>query len=336
MTVRIPLVVIGGMTQEVPAGDVLPPSIIMTLAQLADGTAAGGNARGTGAVDWQSARTAATQVASGNYSVICGGQANTASGANAAVAGGVTNTASGGTSTVAGGTGNTASASWSTVVGGSTNTASFLRSVVVGGANNTASANGAAVVGGSSNTASGTSAAVVGGTSNTADGNFSLASGANAHTRGCQGAFAHASGQFAAVGDAQTREFVLRNALVGVNSNIPLLADGTTDIAARQVALPVDSTFMFEAYVVARRADADNESAAWLIRGAVDCGATASTVRLVGTPSVTELARDAVLGASVSVSVDASTGVLRILATVSDSGKTIRFVAKVTTVEVVG
>jgi hypothetical protein len=41
---------------------------------------AGGNARGQGAVDLQSARSAATQVASGDYSVIGGGQDNTASG----------------------------------------------------------------------------------------------------------------------------------------------------------------------------------------------------------------------------------------------------------------
>jgi hypothetical protein len=40
----------------------------------------GGNQRGLHAVDLQSARSAATQVASGNYSVIGGGQDNTASG----------------------------------------------------------------------------------------------------------------------------------------------------------------------------------------------------------------------------------------------------------------
>jgi hypothetical protein len=40
----------------------------------------GGNARGTGAVDWQQSRSAVTQVASGNYATIIGGQNCTASG----------------------------------------------------------------------------------------------------------------------------------------------------------------------------------------------------------------------------------------------------------------
>jgi hypothetical protein len=42
----------------------------------------GGNARGTGAVDWQQSRSAVTQVASGNYSAILGGQNNTVSATN--------------------------------------------------------------------------------------------------------------------------------------------------------------------------------------------------------------------------------------------------------------
>jgi len=40
----------------------------------------GGNARGTAAVDWQQARSAATQVASGDYATVLGGIRNTASG----------------------------------------------------------------------------------------------------------------------------------------------------------------------------------------------------------------------------------------------------------------
>jgi hypothetical protein len=65
---------------------------------------AGGNTRGQGAVDLQSARSAATQVASGDYSVIGGGLDNTASGFAATVGGGYHgNTASGSYATVGGG-----------------------------------------------------------------------------------------------------------------------------------------------------------------------------------------------------------------------------------------
>ena len=47
------------------------------LAQIPDGTATGGNKRGANAVDWQTARSAATQVAGGYYNIIGGGYANT-------------------------------------------------------------------------------------------------------------------------------------------------------------------------------------------------------------------------------------------------------------------
>jgi hypothetical protein len=50
------------------------------LGPIADSTATGGNARGTGAVDLQTSRTAAAQVASGIYS-FCQGYDNNASGA---------------------------------------------------------------------------------------------------------------------------------------------------------------------------------------------------------------------------------------------------------------
>jgi hypothetical protein len=77
----------------------------------------GGDPRGLHAVDLQSARSAATQVASGDYSVIGGGRDNTASGVAATVGGGGSNTASGGAATVGGGSGNTASGSAATVGG---------------------------------------------------------------------------------------------------------------------------------------------------------------------------------------------------------------------------
>jgi hypothetical protein len=61
---------------------------------VADGTAANGSQRGIYAVDWQQKRGSASQVASGAYSVIAGGQNNTASG-QGSFAGGNGSTASG-------------------------------------------------------------------------------------------------------------------------------------------------------------------------------------------------------------------------------------------------
>lgn len=57
----------------------LPKGNGALVAQIPDLTTAGGAKRGQYAVDWQRQRTAATQVASGNYSAIWYGQNNTAS-----------------------------------------------------------------------------------------------------------------------------------------------------------------------------------------------------------------------------------------------------------------
>ncbi|MCS7303471.1 MAG: hypothetical protein NZ606_08570, partial [Candidatus Kapabacteria bacterium] len=96
---------------------------------------AGGNQRGWHAVDLQSARDQATQVASGNASVIGGGAYNTASGAVGVVAGGGANVASGNASTVGGGLANKAEGDASTVSGGAGNIATGDLSTIVGGYN---------------------------------------------------------------------------------------------------------------------------------------------------------------------------------------------------------
>ena len=87
-------------------------------AQVPDSGTAGGNARGTNAVDWQRARINAAQAATGNQSVIGGGSRNTASGTDSVVGGGNTNSSSATGATVSGGAQNTASGVYSWVPGG--------------------------------------------------------------------------------------------------------------------------------------------------------------------------------------------------------------------------
>ena len=82
-----------------------------------DGTATGGDNRGTNAVDWQLSRGASSQVASGNFSVIAGGYWNEAGSNHAAVGGGSGNIASGSYSFVPGGKSNTAEGLGSTAFG---------------------------------------------------------------------------------------------------------------------------------------------------------------------------------------------------------------------------
>ncbi|MBK9247192.1 MAG: hypothetical protein IPM69_03550 [Ignavibacteria bacterium] len=156
-----------------------------------DGTATGGDARGTNAVDWQGTRSVSTQVASGASSTIGGGNQNTASNGNTTVGGGFGNTASGNTSTVAGGNTNTASASYSTISGGIGNAVSGMYGTVSGGRANTASGVGAYIGGGgdngifiSGNTASGVVSAVVGGYTNSTAGDYSTILGGRGLTLG--------------------------------------------------------------------------------------------------------------------------------------------------------
>jgi hypothetical protein len=102
------------------------------IASIPDGTATGGNARGDDAVDLQTTRGAAINVASGNYSVISGGQSNTASSAHSTVSGGESNTASTAThATVVGGSFNTSSGIYG-ISGGRGSTASGSQSIALG------------------------------------------------------------------------------------------------------------------------------------------------------------------------------------------------------------
>jgi len=113
------------------------------------------NARGDNAVDWQHVRVAATQVASGNYSIIGGGSNNTSSGEYSIVNGGLSNIASGDHSIVNGGLSNIASGLFSIVNGGNTSSATGNYTAILNGINNTASGVGS-IASGNQTSADGT------------------------------------------------------------------------------------------------------------------------------------------------------------------------------------
>ena len=121
-------------TTEINSALVLTPkgTGAFILGSKPDGTATGGNARGTGAVDLQTSRGAATQVASGNLQpAVLGGSGNTASANYSVVAGGNNGTASAINAFVAGGTTNTCSGTYA-FVACSNNTASASNAFVFG------------------------------------------------------------------------------------------------------------------------------------------------------------------------------------------------------------
>lgn len=275
---------------------------------IADGgaiqsTPSGGNARGANAIDLQVDRNAATQVASGQNSTLAGGQRNTASAAFATASGGFTNVASANSATVSGGASNTASASHAAVGGGLSNSAAGLVSSIAGGNTNSTSAaateatvgggNGnaasatyATISGGISNAGSGSASAIGGGQANAASGIYSAIPGGSSAAANKWGQMAHASGQFAAVGDAQTSEVLLRNVTTD-GSTVGLFLDGGT--LPSYLTVPNNTTWLFSGYVVGR-SNAGN-SKIWSVVGGIKNNAGVVTV--VAAATVTALFTDA-------------------------------------------
>jgi hypothetical protein len=337
-----------------------------TLAQVPDGTIAGGNKRGTGATDWQKTRINAAYVASGVDSTISGGKNNTGSGLNATIAGGNSNTASGQDSAVGGGFGNNASAQQSAICGGNGNTASSTYSFVGGGQSNTASTGShATICGGSGATASGQYSFIGGGNNNAATAQYGSVNGGNANT--ANGTFSFVGGGFAnqtpgsysaIMGGARgtTRSIVGYHVFPACNlpiantdgvtqSGLLLLARETANAAAtvltsdtsaaattNQVTLPNNSAYYFRGSVIAGVTGAGN-SKSWTFEGAIKRGSGAATTAIVGTVILNTIAQDA--GASAwNIAITANTTLGCITVTVTGAAATtIRWVAKIETTE---
>lgn len=203
------------------------------VASVPDGTAVGGNARGTYAVDLQTSRSAANQVASGIYTVIGGGLNNTASDEYAVVAGGFGNTASGRRSFVGGGTGNTAAAIFNnSVIGGNGNTSSGGEAIA-GGWGSVASGSRSVAFGLSATASGGGSFAMTG----TANGSRSVAFGGGL----ADNDFVFAHGDFAVsslYGSLTKANGRFPNSIISNNG----LAQTHSVIARREAALTSDAT----------------------------------------------------------------------------------------------
>ena len=132
-------------------------------AQKTDSTATGGNARGANAVDWQTTRGAASQVASATQCVIVGGQANTASAFASAVLGGVSSANTGGYSVIGAGLQNSAGSSYSGVLGGFNNTAAGFYNFIGGGYQNSGTASAAVTTQATTTVTSGSTAVTLSG-----------------------------------------------------------------------------------------------------------------------------------------------------------------------------
>jgi hypothetical protein len=341
---------------------IIPKGNGAIIANIPDGTVAGGNKRGTGAVDLQLSRLINTEVASGNNSVISGGYRNRATNTDASIGGGQDNTASGTQSRVGGGQSNNASSDFSTIAGGTNNTASQSRTTVAGGASCTATAYAASTLGGfgntstfsyasnlggQSNTASGEGSSVVGGASNVASGNYSLAGGTssvansygsvvlgvggNANSVRNRNVFANSTtGATPISGDAQKSTFIYRQRTTDATLTT-FTIEGTGASSANQITLSNNSGYRFKGTIIAKQSGSTNVSA-WDIDGLLVRGANAAaTTLLIG--NVT-LVQNTPAWGTPTLAADTSNGGLRIQ--IQGVGATnIQWVANIETTEVI-
>lgn len=232
------------------------------VAQIPDGTTAGGNARGSYAVDFQMQRTNSNQVALGANSGILSGRYNRVDADRSVVGGGAVNiiTSTSGASIICGGFTNTISDQGLSFIGGGDNqtisgsgrshfiggggtnsvSGSGIGSFIGGGTGHTISSNYGTIVGGEGINVSGTNAFSGGGKNNLSSGSYSAILGGEFQTASAQysailgglranaylyGQKAHANGRFTIDGDAQGSEAILR------------LNDGFTDAQTKEIYL---------------------------------------------------------------------------------------------------
>ena len=211
---------------------------------------------------------------------------------------------------------------------------------VMSGAGITISAQYANSSGGSGHTLSGQYSWVPGGLTGVASGLASSAEGRDcsattdyAHALGRDAAATHygeraqASGKFSAQGDAQTFTVTMRRQTTNATPS-SLLLDGSS----LRLTIPTDTTWAFRILAVARRTDADDESAAYQLLGCIDNNA--GTVALVGSVTKTVIAEDTAAW-DFNASADNTNKALTVTAT-GENSKTINWVARVEATQVTG
>jgi len=286
----------------------------------------------------------------GTANAILGGNNNNNSGTNNIIAGGENHIVTGNRNTVIGGTNNSASGQDSAVLAGTNNaaTSTGTGNSIVGGYTNNITGNGEAsaivatissdiTASGSTNfIGAGYDVLISGGYCNAAFGEGGVISGGNTVGALLSGFYAkadkqaqqvHASGRFSVTGDAQVSRFVVRRQTTNATP-----AEMFLDGSSLRMNIPPDTTWAFEILLVARRTDADNESAAYQFFGCIDNNG--GTTALVGAVQAFTPIEDTVAWAA-AVTADNTNDALVITVT-GEAAKTINWVARVETVEVTG
>lgn len=144
-----------------------------------------------------------------------------------------------------------------------------------------------------------------------------------------RGAFVHASGRFQTSGDAQVGRYILKGVTTN-NFQKELFLDGPMGTAP--LILPDESTWTFTATITAHRTDATDGHAGFQVRGVIYRTFGATSVAFQGTPIVDVISRSN-LNWTINTSANSVNGSLSFTVQ-GESGKTIRWMASIETVEI--
>jgi len=175
--------------------------------------------------------------------------------------------------------------------------------------------------------ATGANAIAIGpGAQATADGSYALGEQSVArHKHG----MVRAAGRFQTSGDAQIGQYILK-AVTTNGFQRELFLDGPSGTSP--LILPDESTWTFKATITAHRTDGTDGHAGFMVRGVIYRGAGSASTAFQGSPIV-EILGSSNPGWSINTTVNTTNGSLRFVAT-GESGKTIRWLAAVETVEI--
>jgi len=237
------------------------------LLAIPDNTSAGGNKRGTHAVDLQTIRSANTEVASGNDS-FAAGRSNEVSGPQAIGIGF-----------------NCISSSSSTVAIGEDVNVSAPNGVGIGNLLTITGTNDVGF-GLNSTTAGGGTVAVVIGNNCTANAASSNVQGRDGHTFAIRNRRVFGLRSQSADGDSQISTLPLAVRTTG-NTATTLVSFQAAEGATNQLTLQNNQSISFEGIVMVREKGATGNYAKWKIEGILDRGANAASTVLTGTTITT-------------------------------------------------
>jgi len=266
----------------------------------------------------------------GNYSGVLCGSYNEISGDESAIGTGYDNDISADRCFIGSGYQNVVSADYGFIGSGQGHSIAGTHSVIAGGYDHTVSSGAGYVCigGGYQHTASADYVFIGGGYGNEVTADVATVPGGYYGKAGLYGQVAHASGRFAAMGDAQTSVLVARNSTTDAATSTELFLNGSS----ARMTLNDGDTWFFTINVVARETNGSQRSCAYETKGVIE--RTGSTTTLVNSSSNSWGPSGTPFG-SCTVSADDTNDSLKIAVT-GVASTTIRWVARIELTQVNG